>query len=1384
LLLPVLLTIFFAAPAVSGCPLGDLDGDCGVSVEDLLVFAEQWLDSEGCSEPNCADFDDSNDIDAADFALLAGNWRVKVGPLLINEFMASNNSTIKDPQETGEFPDWIELYNGGTTIIELAGMYLTDDLYEPTKWQIPAGVTIEPGEHLLFWADGEDEQGDYHTNFQLDRDGDEIGLFDTNGVTLIDSITFGQQRYDVSCGRFPDANDSWCYSVSPTPGAENNDGYLGIVADTKFSINRGFYDRAFDVVIDCDTNGATIRYTLDYTEPNETHGTVYSSPINITATTCLRAAAFKAGWLATNVDTQTYIFLDQVITQSPNGEKPGSDWPDPCDGPDQQWIDYGMDPNVVNDTNYIDLMDDALLSVPTISLVTDLENLFNTSNEPNIGGIYMNADGRGIGWERPTSVELINPDGSEGFQVDAGIRIRGGISRNDDNPKHSLRLFFRSDYGDAKLKFPLFGDEGVDEFDHLDLRCGQNFSWNLMGLGKRATQSRVVFSRDSQRDMGRPYTRSRYYHVYINGQYWGLYQSQERSEASFAESYLGGADNNYDVIKVDVTQGDIIEATDGQLDAYQELWWYADQGFDSDWAYYRAQGLNTNGTPSPLYDKLLDVDNLIDYMIVIYYTGNRDGPIGIPGVDNRPRNFYAIYNRNDPDGFKYFAHDSEYTLEEHLSAPRGVYEDRTTAGTHPDLTLEEYFGPMWLQQRLTAHPEYVMRFADHVHKHFFNDGVLTPAASTARFMDRANEIDMAIIAESARWGDAKRTTPYTKNDDWLPCINAIVDDYFNHDPNTRTDIVLDQFIEQDWYPDIEAPTFNQHGGEVNAPFELTMSAPEYTIYYTTDGNDPRLRGGSVSPSAIEYIGPITLTNNTHVKARVLDDDEWSALTEAVFAVSSVADNLRITEIMYHPNDINDPDIEFIELKNIGPNSINLNLVSFTDGIDFTFPPFELDPNGCVVVVKDQSAFEAEYGTGPNVAGQYSGQLNNAGERIKLEDAIGQTILNFRFKDGWYPITDGSGFSLTIIDPYNPDLNSWEYQEYWQPSSVVKGTPGAADSGHVAAPADIVINEILTHSDGNPYDWDWIELHNTTDHTINIGGWFLSDHDANFRKYEIATGDPRAPVPAGGYVVFTQTGDFGNQSDPGCHKKFGLSELGETVYLCSGSGGQLTGGFCAHEDFAASEADVTFGRYTKSPAAANDVDFVPMSTYTYSSENTAGPKVGPIVITEIMYHPNSVNQLDNYAEYVELYNTSGGSVTLDDWLFTDETDDIEFYFPPGTTLGSGQRLLLVKNLSIFEDVFGTPGVTAFEWLSGRLNNAGEKIQLSKPGEQEPNGFIPYYRVDRVNYSDGNHPENFHELGYDPWPTSPDGSGDSLHRITLADYGNDVVNWTAGTPTPGS
>jgi hypothetical protein len=972
--------------------------------------------------------------------------------LAINEVMASNTSTNADPQ--GQYDDWVEIYNYGSISVDAGGMYLTDNPDNPTKWQVPATdpalTTITPQGYLVIWADGDVQSEGLHADFKLSADGETLCLFNIDGTSLIDSMTFPQLPSDVSYGRYLDAGDELRFFDAATPGAANVDGHEGLVGEIEFSHEHGFYNEPFSLALTCDTADATIYYSFDGELPGQVQarsiaGSVYTGPLRVEKTTCLRAVAMKQGWKSSTVRTQTYIFVSDMVQQSPTGAKPGPGWPEPRTsggggfpgGGGSQIIDYGMDPDVVNDTRYKDLIDDALLSIPSLSLVTPLANLFNSST-----GIYVNAMQDERGWERPVSVEMIYPDGTEGFQINAGLRIRGGYGRLGDNAKHGFRLFFRAEYGASKLQYPLFGDEGVDTFDKVDLRCEQNYSWAFKGSqgddnGGKNTLLREVFSRDLQCATGQPYTRSRYYHLYLNGQYWGIYQTQERSEARYAASYFGGNSEDYDVAKVNAGPGApyTIEVTDGTLDAYNRLWQAATKGFTTDAAYYRVQGINPDGTPNPAYERLVDIDNLIDYMICTFYVGDIDAPISNFLQNSRPNNFYAVYNRTNPDGFKFFRHDSEHTMF-------NVNENRT--GPYTCGQQSQYFNPQWLHQQLIAHPEYKMRFADHVYRYFFNDGVMTPATATNLLTTRKNTIDLAVIAESARWGDAKVTKPRTRDDDWLPQVRFLLNDYFPK----RTGVVLNQFKAKGWYPAVEAPSFNQHGGAVENGFSLVMTTPVGDIYYTLDGEDPRLPGGAINTAhATIYSGPVVLTESTQVKARAFSG-VWSAVNDAVFAVGPVTESLRISEIMYHPADTgnpDDPNTEYIELTNVGAETINLKLVRFTDGIDFTFPSFELDPGKCCLVVKDAAAFETKYGPGLPVAGQYTGSLANDGERIELVNAIGAAIQSFKYEDDWYDDTDGQGYSLISVNPAPADSEELSQKDAWLASTQIGGSPGDLDT---------------------------------------------------------------------------------------------------------------------------------------------------------------------------------------------------------------------------------------------------------------------------------------------------------------------------------------------------
>ncbi|HMJ64465.1 MAG TPA: LamG-like jellyroll fold domain-containing protein, partial [Candidatus Binatia bacterium] len=250
------------------------------------------------------------------------------------------------------------------------------------------------------------------------------------------------------------------YFGIPTPGAANNLGFIGYVADTKFSHDRGFYDTNFAVTITCATPGATIRYTTNGVPPTETTGVVYTAPIPITRTTTLRAAAYKPGYQPTDIDTQTYLFLTNILAQ--NGAGLPNNW----------GSDWQMDPRVTTNSAYAATIRDDMKSLPVVSIAMDPQAFWGGQ------GIYTLATSQGVAFERPCSAEMFFPDGSrEGFQINCGIRIAGGASRSSLTPKHGIRLLFKTIYGDSKLRYQFFDDTDVDRFDSIAFRPNFNMSW-------------------------------------------------------------------------------------------------------------------------------------------------------------------------------------------------------------------------------------------------------------------------------------------------------------------------------------------------------------------------------------------------------------------------------------------------------------------------------------------------------------------------------------------------------------------------------------------------------------------------------------------------------------------------------------------------------------------------------------------------------------------------------------------------------------------------------------------------------------------------------------------------------------------------------------------
>lgn len=623
---------------------------------------------------------------------------------------------------------------------------------------------------------------------------------------------------------------------------------LGTVQKLAFSKARGFFTAPVSVALSTTTAGATIRYTTNGSTPTETNGTIYTAPLAISSTTTLRACAFKSGWEPATVETQTYLFLNDVITQS--GTPAG--WPAP--GQPGQKYDYGMDPEIVNhgdpDVGGAASVKAALSALPSVSIVTDLPNLFHAQQ-----GIYQNPNGRGFSWERPASVEWLHPpdaqhpNGKGEFQVNAGLRLRGGYSRSTDNPKHAFRLFFRGEYGTPKLLYPLFGHKGAQEFDKIDFRTAQNYSWSFGG-DDRNTFLREESTRVAQLEMGHPASHVRYCHLYLNGQYWGLYDLDERPEAAFAETYLGGDKEEWDVLKAEQEADYVLGATDGGFAAWQELF---DKGevhraSPTNANYFRMMGRAADGVTPTADPVLLDADSLIDYLLLTFWTGNLDGATSQFLGNNKANNWFTSRRReNNPrEGFRYFVHDFEHSLH-------NVAEDRT--GPYDFPTEEATFGrsnPLFLHQDLRGNAEYRMRWADRIQKHMFNGGALAPIAWSNRTNKLAADVDRSIIAESARWGDAWSVSPKTR-DTWIAAQNGLLAYY-----EPRMPVVLQQLRNDGLYPTLDAPTVSPFGGFHASGVEAVVGGPAGAVfYYMPDGSDPRVVGGTVKAGAQVYTPAVT-----------------------------------------------------------------------------------------------------------------------------------------------------------------------------------------------------------------------------------------------------------------------------------------------------------------------------------------------------------------------------------------------------------------------------------------------------------------------------------------------------------------------------------------------
>lgn len=1322
------------------------------------------------------------DMSANSNSFAGGSYQYTVDPnaiaanVQITEFMAGNEATLRD--EDGDFSDWIEIHNAGAQALDLGNWYLTDNAANPTQWRFPAGFTLGPETYLLVWASNKDRKllnAPLHTNFRLSKSaGGFLGLIYSDGITVVSAFTnYPIQFDDVSYGR--DRIDSGIvgYFNEATPGAVNATVGVNFAPSVQFSRRSGTFQSSFPLTLSTGDPNTIIRYFLvtnaasaALTNVPNSSSPVFTAPLNINSSVQVRARAYST---ATNIfpgppGTETYLQISAgaagfssdlpiVLFHNFNGGTP----PATADQSAVMMV-FGTEYGRASLTNPpdttarigINIRGSSTLGLPKKSFAVETWDEFNDDANFDLLGMPAESD-----WVFYAPNFYDKPWIHNPFMHELSRQVGRYSPR-----VRMAEVFTCFNAGTVAYSAPAFGHyNGIYVIEEKIKRDG----------------NRVNVPRLEPTDTNAPA---------ITG---GYVLKIDRADAD--ERTLSAGSQN--MVFVDPPMSDYA-LQPGRAVQQNYLAGYFN-------AFFSALTAANWTNPVTGYAAWIDVDSWVDHHLLnvlslssdalrlsAFLFKDREGKIemgplwdfdrsmGTSGGgdwrDWRAWNPRSWMSSNPTDS----ATGSDYGTDYFNSA--GVFANPWFRR----LFLDPNFWQKWIDRYQT------LRAAD-----FSTNSLFAIVDSLT------NKLGIAQSREIARWQDSA-----PRSGTVLPPTGWPDRSYSHTFPGTYAGEVA--FLKR-WLADrvhfmdtnfLARPTLSHTGGLVSVGQMLTLTPAAKAnsrLLYTLNGTDPRLPGGAISPAALSNHGPVTLTltNNVRIFSRSWNpthqnltgarnppiSSPWSGPTVESFYTTIPA--LRVTEIMYHPPDppvgnTNAADnFEFVELQNTSGAPLNLQGYRLSGGIDFTFPSLTLTSGQFVVVAKDLAAFQSRYGPGPLVAGVYGKNLANSSDRIVLTGPLQEPILDFTYLDGWYPTTDGEGFSLVIVNAFAA-ADSWNLKSSWRPGSALNGSPGVADPAPPHLPG-ILVNEVLTHTD--PPLRDEVELHNPTINLVDLGGWFLTDDPQQPKKYRIPAGSFIAP---GGFLTFDTT-HFG--SGP---TGFGFSSSGESVYLFSGDADTNLTGYAHGFPFGAAPNSISFGRYVNSLGH----EFAVLQSANTLGQRNAYPRVGPVVISEIMYHPPALpnGENDYLNEFIELHNVAATNVPLYHVSFPTNTwrlrEAVDFEFPPNTTLAAGGRLLIVgfdpaiygALKAAFIAKYNVPANVPIHgpW-QGRLNNAGETILLERPDNPNVTATgveVPFYLVESVTYT-----------GTAPWPANANGGGASLQRIEPTLFANDPLNWQAAAPTAG-
>ena len=1137
------------------------------------------------------------------------------------------------------------------------------------------------------------------------------------------------------------------YFATPTPGSSNGGpATMVIPQNVTFSTPAGTFSNNFGLTLSGAISGQVIRYTTDGTVPTGA-STLYSAPITISATTLVRARIFDATTGAPGLTCGChYEKLDATLTSYASTGQP---------------FKSSLPVILLNNRGGGEIANDNIYRDVRLHVI----------------------DRAGAGYSTITS--------STALSIPAAAKIRGSSSAN----------FAKKSYGIE------FRDESGENRSHSLLGMPASDDWALIScydFDRAFMRNAWIYEMARQAGIWSP--RTRFVEVYFNQDGDNLEYADYRGVYLLCENVRAGTD------RADITA---IEPGDLTQPGVSGGYIFKVDRFDVDeyhWQTTRGLPVNTTGNMLCIHrPKLADLPTAQSNYLVQYFQQFEDALYtdAAGGFATRNyQNFIDSASWADHNIFNMFGKNvdalrlSAYFLKDRgrkiTGGPLWDFDRSANSTDSRDDAYNtwvgtgdgtNYFTYAWWAN-LFADVEFRQTYVDRwqaLRRGPFVTSNFQSLLDSYLAEFRVSDADNPSTRDYARWygsSTSNNLTTETANlKTWLANRAAWVDSQF-----------------------CTAPTTSPAAGPVPSGQTVTLTVPSgTTVYYTTNGSDPRAVGGGVSPSAIAYTGvPITLTSTKVITARAFRSGtyttpatNWSGPATSLYTVNepyASASSLRVTAINYNPlapdtaetaavPDLAASDFEWIELTNISATTINLDGVQLAKGSPVsavTLTPRSLAPGERALIVKHRAAFTLRYGAtaAQRIAAEWTGDqsLDNGGETIWIADRGGNTIAYFAYDDDgiWPGRADGLGSAIEYTGTSQETID-YQNGNLWRSGLRVHGTPGESPS---AVPSGVVFNEILATAISPGLAA--IEFVNTSSLTVDLGGWYLSDTPEpptadGFRKFRFPAGTLIAP---GGHLVLTEqafnpNGSWNPNAGTPSETEFALDGYrGGTLWLVSGQ--PATSQLINYEDkleYTPTLAGVSHGRYPDGTG-----DFVPLAEFT-SGDPNGNPRIGEIQVSEIMYHPAGT------PEYLEIVNTSGSALTFDQWTLRGTVD---FDFLPATTLDPGETALIVafdpvlnpSQATAFRTTYGVPATVSLlgPWQApGTLGNTTGTVRLRRrvPAPAEDPVFVGLMTEDEVIYQNSA-----------PWPTGASGTGAAIHRLGIRRWGNDPTAWTATTPNPGS